>query len=279
MKRKIFIVLMLLFYFKLTFTNMRVLSLTLGGDELLLGLGMKNSMVGVCGEIVDNPRYSNIVGKTFGEKRVNGNLEEIAFLHPDLVIVADWMSKDKIDHLEKMGINLLKYKTPNSFEELFSLIDSFNKKMEIGEKATEIKSDIKNRIENVKIRARNIKRKKRVLLYTSYGSTCGEGTLFDDISKIANFENIASKNGIAGNVKISKEKIVQFNPEIIIVPIYEESEKKLVINNFLNDKSLENIDAIKNKKIITIEDKHLMTSSQHMINSLEIIFNKIYSKI
>lgn len=256
--------------------NLKVLSLTLGGDEILIGLGMEKSMVGVCGNIVDNKKYSNIVGKTKGYKRVENNLEEILYLNPDLVIVADWMNKDQIQHLENAGINLLKYKTPKSFSDVMDIIETFEKKLNIETKGDEILKDLNIRIEEVEEKAFKIKKRKKVLLYSRYGTTSGENTIFDDISKISNFDNVAKENGIKGSSKISKEKIVEFNPEIIIVPSYSLTDKEPFVDKLLSDESLQSVTAVKNKEVYEVKGKYLMTSSHHMINALEIIFKKVY---
>lgn len=257
----------------------KVLSLTLSGDEILLGLGAKNQMVGVCGDIVDNPKYSNIVGKLDNMIKVENNLEEIMILNPDLVIVADWMDRDRVQHLKNAGINLLEYKTPRSFNDLKAIIKLFNLKLGVKTKSEQMIKDIDKRIDNIKKYSTNIKYKKRVLLYSRYGTTSGKNTIFDDMSYISNFENVAKTYGIIGNQKISKEKIIEFNPDIIIIPSYSITDNEPFVDTLLSDKGLESVEAIKNKRVYTVKGRYMMTSSQYMIDGLEKVFKLVYPKL
>lgn len=274
-------ILIIIFLFKyiLLLGDSRVLSLTLSGDEILLGLGLKNRMVGVSGKIVDDERYSNIVNETKGYKRAESNLENILFMRPDLVIAGEWMGKERIDHLENAGLNVFKYKTPRSFNSLIELINMFGAKLNASEKSEKLISEFQNRIKEVEEKAKNIKVTKSAVLYSKSGRVYGSNTIFNDISKIANFRNLASENGIEGSTIISKEKLVELNPEIIIVSSYSLEEKDPFIEELLNDKSLQSILAIKNKNVFPVKGKYMMTSSHHMIKALEDILDIVYPNL
>ena len=272
---KILVIIFLIKYI-LLLGDSRILSLTLSCDEILLGLGLKDQMVGVSGKIVDDERYSNIINETNGYKRAESNLENILYLRPDLVIVGDWMGKERIDHLENAGLNVFKYKTPRSFNSLIELLNEFGMKLNISEKSEKLVSEFQNRMKEVEEKAKGIKVIKTAVLYSKSGRIYGKNTIFDDISKKANFRNLASESGIEGSTIISKEKLVELNPDIIIISSYSLEENDPFVEELLNDKSLQSILAIKNKNVFPVKGKYMMTSSHHMIKALEDIFKIVY---
>lgn len=255
-----------------------IVSMTLTGDELLISLGLRDEMVGVCGDVVDDIRYSNIVGKTKGIPRVEGNLENIVYLKPDIVIAGSWISKDKVNQLEKLGIKVLKYRSVKNFDELKSLLAYFGKELNV-EKVSEKKIEkLDFEIEKVKLKSKKIEKPKRVLFYSDFSMAFGKNTIFDEISKIGNFRNIASEAGLNGMANISEEKIVEYNPEVLLLLTHSEKNEKIV-DKFLKNRAFKNIDAIKNKRVYSVESKVIMNSSPYMIDSIEEIFKKVYPEM
>ena len=117
----------------------------------------------------------------------------------------------------------------------------------------------------------------KVMLYTSFETTTGENTTFDSMISLIGGENLAKTIGIAGEQKISKEKIIEINPEILIIPLWSNQiDSEEFINFIKNDESFKDIQAVRNKKVYTILYKKLTPTSQYMIDGIEELGNKIY---
>ena len=285
--KKLFLFLILLFSFTAIVNAKEVqakkynhiVSLTLSGDEMLLGLVPKNRIVGLSGKINEDKEISNIVDKAKKFPKVEGNEEVLMSLEPDLIIVADWLSKRITDIGAITGAKVYFYKTPNSYEEQKKLIRDLANLVEEKENGEKLIKNMDDRLKALQNKiTKNYKgAKPRILIYTSFGTTSGKNTTFSDMVKLINGVNVVAEAGIDGFKDISKEKVIELNPDIIIVPIAKKYDNINKISKlFFEDPSFKNVKAIKNKKVYFIQYKDITPTSQYMINSIEELAKVVY---
>ena len=285
--KKLFLFLILLFSFT-AIVNAKgvqakkynhIVSLTLSGDEMLLGLVPENRIAGLSGKINEDKEISNIVDKAKKFPKVEGNEEVLMSLEPDLIIVADWLSKRITDIGAITGAKVYFYKTPNSYEEQKKLIRDLANLVEEKENGEKLIKNMDDRLKALQNKiTKNYKgAKPRILIYTSFGTTSGKNTTFSDMVKLINGVNVVTEAGIDGFKDISKEKVIELNPDIIIVPIAKKYDNVNKISKlFFEDPSFRNVKAIKNKKVYFIQYKDITPTSQYMINSIEELAKVVY---
>ena len=285
--KKLFLFLILLFSFT-AIVNAKgvqakkynhIVSLTLSGDEMLLGLVPENRIAGLSGKINEDKEISNVVDKAKKFPKIEGNEEVLMSLEPDLIIVADWLTKKVDDIGAIMGAKVYYYKTPNSYEEQKKLIRDLANLVEEKENGEKLIKNMDDRLKDLQNKiAKNYKgAKPRILMYTSFGTTSGKNTTFNDMVKLINGVNIVAEAGIDGFKDISKEKVIELNPDIIIVPIAKKYDNVNKISKlFFEDPSFKNVKAIKNKKVYFIQYKDITPTSQYMINSIEELAKVVY---
>jgi len=285
--KKLFLFLILLFSFT-AIVNAKgvqakkynhIVSLTLSGDEMLLGLVPENRIAGLSGKINEDKEISNIVDKAKKFPKVEGNEEVLMSLEPDLIIVADWLSKRITDIGAITGAKVYFYKTPNSYEEQKKLIRDLANLVEEKENGEKLIKNMDDRLKALQNKiTKNYKGvKPRILMYTSFGTTSGKNTTFSDMVKLINGVNVVAEAGIDGFKDISKEKVIELNPDIIIVPIAKKYDNVNKISKlFFEDPSFKNVKAIKNKKVYFIQYKDITPTSQYMINSIEELAKVVY---
>ena len=285
--KKLFLFLILLFSFT-AIVNAKgvqakkynhIVSLTLSGDEMLLGLVPENRIAGLSGKINEDKEISNIVDKAKKFPKVEGNEEVLMSLEPDLIIVADWLSKRITDIGAITGAKVYFYKTPNSYEEQKKLIRDLANLVEEKENGEKLIKNMDDRLKDLQNKiAKDYKgTKPRILMYTSFGTTSGKNTTFNDMVKLINGVNVVAEAGIDGFKDISKEKVIELNPDIIIVPIAKKYDNVNKISKlFFEDPSFRNVKAIKNKKVYFIQYKDITPTSQYMINSIEELAKVVY---
>ena len=285
--KKLFLFLILLFSFTAIVSAKgvqakkynHIVSLTLSGDEMLLGLVPENRIAGLSGKINEDKEISNIVDKAKKFPKVEGNEEVLMSLEPDLIIVADWLSKRITDIGAITGAKVYFYKTPNSYEEQKKLIRDLANLVEEKENGEKLIKNMDDRLKALQNKiAKNYKgAKPRILMYTSFGTTSGKNTTFNDMVKLINGVNVVAEAGIDGFKDISKEKVIELNPDIIIVPIAKKYDNVNKISKlFFEDPSFKNVKAIKNKKVYFIQYKDITPTSQYMINSIEELAKVVY---
>ena len=285
--KKLFLFLILLFSFTAivnakgvqTKKYNHIVSLTLSGDEMLLGLVPENRIAGLSGKINEDKEISNIVDKAKKFTKVEGNEEVLMSLEPDLIIVADWLSKRITNIGAITGAKVYFYKTPNSYEEQKKLIRDLANLVEEKENGEKLIKNMDDRLKALQNKiAKNYKgAKPRILMYTSFGTTSGKNTTFNDMVKLINGVNVVAEAGIDGFKDISKEKVIELNPDIIIVPIAKKYDNINKISKlFFEDPSFKNVKAIKNKKVYFIQYKDITPTSQYMINSIEELAKVVY---
>ncbi|ALQ39590.1 hemin receptor [Fusobacterium hwasookii ChDC F174] len=285
--KKLFLFLILLFSFTAivnakgvqTKKYNHIVSLTLSGDEMLLGLIPENRIAGLSGKINEDKEISNVVDKAKKFPKVEGNEEVLMSLEPDLIIVADWLSKRITDIGAITGAKVYFYKTPNSYEEQKKLIRDLANLVEEKENGEKLIKNMDDRLKALQNKiTKNYKgAKPRILMYTSFGTTSGKNTTFNDMVKLINGVNVVAEAGIDGFKDISKEKVIELNPDIIIVPIAKKYDNVNKISKlFFEDPSFKNVKAIKNKKVYFIQYKDITPTSQYMINSIEELAKVVY---
>ena len=285
--KKLFLFLILLFSFT-AIVNAKgaqakkynhIVSLNLSADEMLLGLVSENRIAGLSGKINEDKEISNIVDKAKKFPKVESNEEVLISLNPDLIIAADWITK-KIDDIgATIGAKVYYYKTPSNYEEQKKVIRDLANLVEEKENGEKIIKNMDNRLKALQNKiAKNYKgAKPRILMYTSFGTTSGKNTTFNDMVKLINGVNVVAEAGVDRFKDISKEKIIELNPDIIIVPIAKKYDNVDKISKlFYEDSSFKNVKAIKNKKVYFMQYKDITPISQYMIDGIEELAKVVY---
>lgn len=258
----------------------RIISLTVAGDEMLFDLVKRERILAFSGKTVKNKMANVLWDKLDGYQKIEDDMEKVIDLEPDLVVVADWVKKDIVSQLEDAGIKIYTYSTPFNYEQQKEVIKKLSQIVEEEEKGDEIIEDMDRRLDILQSKIKNSKKSSpRILEYSHYEGTNGAGSIFDDMLQKAGGINTAAEEGIGRFSKISKEKVIEIDPDIILIPIWDTNGEKESTNfyNFLkNDKGFSELKAVKNNTIYPISGKYIYIYSQYMIDGIEEIAQSIY---
>lgn len=262
----------------------RIVSITLGSDEMLLGLVDKSRILAVTG-YADDPGISNVAAEAAGIKERAGmdKLESVIAMKPDLVIVDTWADAKYVKQLRDAGITVYAFQTPSNIDQQKDTIADLAHITGTDEKGREILEWMDSKLRETEEKLSGLKPEDK-LTVMDYGemNSSGKGTNFDDIVTRAGLINVVSRAGMENWPLLSKEKIIELNPDIIILPSwYYDKNNSLqgMIDTFKNDKSMQTVKAVSSGRLISVPNPHVSAISQYVVLGVEDVAKAAYPEL
>ncbi|MCI8672578.1 MAG: ABC transporter substrate-binding protein [Lachnospiraceae bacterium] len=262
----------------------RVASLVFGTDEMLLGLAETSHIAGLSG--LDNGCVYLAAEPSAYESIpvVSSNAEMLFALEPDFIIGSGWLDEDLKAQIADSKIPYYGYTTPKTMDEQIQIVEELGFLLGEDEKTAAVVNDMKKRTEAVKSKAAAIPEEERVtvMAYNMHESSSAKGTIFDDMVTLAGGINLSAQAGLEGTAKISKEQLVELNPQVIILVEWAadtDEEFQAFVETLKNDESLQSVDAVKNGRIYASTDNSITNVSQFAVDGLEFVAKCCYPEL
>ena len=261
----------------------RIVSTTLAIDEYLLALVETNRIAAVT-QLSTDPGISNVAGLTDPiETKIESLTAELVIsLNPDLVLLPTYSNPEVVEQLDKANIVTYQLKDDASFDGILAGVEEVGALVGEEEKAADLVSNIKERMSDLKDQSTN--NKKRVLYWTEYNSSVTDNTSIGEMINLAGGLNVITEAGITGDEypdypSLSKEKVIELNPDVIITSIWTGTDQQsTIIDEWKKDPALQNVAAIKNNAVYAIDSANLTTASHYVIEGAEDIYNVLYGE-
>lgn len=261
-----------------------IVSLTLGSDEILMGLVDKSRITALT-RYADDAGISNIAKEAAAVpgRAVMDKSENVIAMQPDLIILDTWADANVVKQFRDAGINVYTFKTPNNIDEQKAVIRELAHLVCADAKGREITDWMDSKLSEVEGKIASLKpeQKLKVMDCGEMGSS-GAGTNFDDIVTRAGLINVVSKAGMKGWPVVPKEKIIEFNPDIIILPSWYYDAKNSfdsMKSRFTGDASFKTLNAVKNDRIISVPNQHISAISQYVALAVEDVAKAAYPEL
>lgn len=195
----------------------RIVSMAPSTTEIVAALGAEDKLVG-------RTKYCNYPESILKLPEVGGtkdpNVEKIIELQPDLVVGSTHVSQEVIDKLREVGIPTVFVNEQENFEGTYSAIEKVAQLIGEEDKAKEIVNAMKKKVEDTTKKVEEVATGEKLKVYYAvgfgdYDSTAGGDTFIGEIITLSGGNNIAQD---VQGWSYSKEKIVENDPDIIIVP-------------------------------------------------------------
>ena len=254
----------------------RIVSTTLAVDEYLMDLTDVENILAVT-QISTDAGISNVAGETddIPNKLEKVTSEQVLALNPDLVIVPSYVDANVLNQLDEAGVTTYQVVDDSSFAGILETVEVIGEIIGEEEKAAAVIKDFKERVAALEENAAEMEAKKRVLYYTEYSSSVTDNTTIGEMIKLAGGINVVTEAGISGDAypdypSISKEVLVELNPEVIITTGWGAGgEEPAFVTEWKNDPALANVDAIKNNKVYVLDSANVTTASHFVIEGAE----------
>lgn len=259
----------------------RIVSLSLGTDEILVELVPMERILALT-YLADDPGISNVTEQAkLVPKKVKANPETIIALHPDVVFIGDWQPIELIQILREAGIPVYVYKTPQTVNDVKSEIREIAHVVGEEQAGQQMVGQMESKLLGVQKSLEKVRpeERKSVILFSLTGGIGGKGSLFDDICQSAGVVNGASKVGVGKNDTMTKEQIVEANPDVFIMPMWDYTGKTDV-NQYKSeiqaDPVFQTLTAIKQQQLVMIPDRYLSSTSQYIVQGVADVAKAAY---
>lgn len=260
----------------------RIVSLTMSTDNILLGL-VKPERVVCANVLVDDPVSSNVVelGKNIPNKVRHPKVEEILAMEPDLVIAADWGDVDYVESLRNMGINVVVVKGAKNLPDIRDNIRLIAAAVGEPQRGDELVSMMDDKLAEIKAKVDKIPQeaRKRVLLISLMSNYGGKDCIYDDACTLAGVTNCLSEYGLKRGDKLTKEMMVQMDPDMIFLPTYNAHgtfDIQGFRDKYLKDPALQQMKAVQSGSIREPRDAYIYTASQDFCFAVQEIAYTVY---
>ena len=253
----------------------RILSVNVMSDEILLAL-VPERLIGLS-VLADNPDSSNIVREAIViPTRVNADSERILMQSPDFVVIGAHQA-DAARQVEALGIPVFRIQGFESIEWIRSLIRTMGAMADVPERAEHLVADMNARIEAISARVAGRPR-PRVLLYSESGWVRGRQTTLDDVIRAAGGVNLAAEMGIIGSRKVSQERVILADPDVILLRDARRWESGFR-QTLLKDPAFQGVKALRDQRVYSVPARLLVTSSHHIAETVETIARLLHPEV
>ncbi|KOH43310.1 ABC transporter substrate-binding protein [Sunxiuqinia dokdonensis] len=249
-------------------TPQRIISLAPSLTKNLYLLGAGDLLVGCTS-------YCTLQSETDAEvvaSAIQVNYEKAVMLKPDLVITTTLTKPKTIDTFKKLGVEVLVFETPQSFDAICSQFIDLGEQVGKKTEAEATIADAKERQEKIKEKIPADAPRQKIFMQIGANPLFGvvPNTFMNDFVRFSETENIAADLAVGS---INRETVLVRNPDIIVVVLMGligEEEKK-------QWESYASLSAVKKNQIFIMNaDKACSPTPLSFVETLDELITQIY---
>ncbi|HEY3422672.1 MAG TPA: ABC transporter substrate-binding protein [Methanocellaceae archaeon] len=256
----------------------RIISLSSENTEILFALGLGDRVV-ADNDYDDYP--ADAVNKTKVGGLTNINIEKVASLSPDVVFANTLNPKDSVQKLDTLGLKVVVNNISDA-RGIDNAILRVGKICNVSDNATKLVNSIDAQVKNVtdKTSALNASQKPKVLMLVDidYLYVAGSDSYGDDLIRMAGGQNVGSN--LTSYAVMSKEAILQADPDIIIVPVDQYSQAAFDgMTKGVNQSWMQGLTALKNGKVYAINADIISRQSPRVADGVQAMARDIHPEL
>ena len=260
----------------------RIVTLSMSTDETMLGLVEPQRMAAV-NTLLDDPVSSNVTGlvKEIPQRIGNPTVEEIMALQPDLVVVPDWGDLTMVPSLREVGLKVIVCKGASNLAEIRETIELLAAAAGVPERGQKLRAMMDAKLAEIQEKVAKIPQteRKRVVLISLMSGYGGLGSSFDEACHYAGVINGRAELGIRDFQVMTKEQLVQIDPDILFLPTYNDHgnyDVEKFRREYLDDPSLQTMKAIRNEAFAEPFEGYIYNCSQDFVFGVQEIAYRVY---
>lgn len=265
----------------------RIVSLTYGTDEILLGL-VDTSRVAALSRYAGNPDISFVTEEEAEavRRKVDMNAESIMALKPDLVIVSTAVSPQLVSLLQQSGIPVYVSLVAVSFDEMEEKVRGVARAVNEEAGGEAMVQDMENKKAKLEEKLSAIgPSDERCVLGLSFRGILGKkGTLFSEVLAMARVKDGAARYDVpkGTNAYLSMEILPEINPDVILMPVWKVKngdDETAFARKIMENPVYRDVKAVKNGKLVPFPEKYKYVMSQHVTDAVEASARAVYPEL
>lgn len=245
----------------------RIVSLTPSNDEILCALVDEKRIAGLS-KFSQDPATSYVAEAA---RRINvfvdRNAEQVVSLRPELVLAARYTKIDLKALLAETKTPLVVTIEFRNFADVESNLRLIGQAVGEEGRAESVIGEMRRKLAEARSRLRPGRAGLRMLYLASGNFSAGSRTSIHEILAAAGFKNAAAEAGVKGHVKLAPEQITEIDPDVILIASGYERDRGFR-QALENDAQLSAIKAIKDKRIVEVQARGVLTVSHHVADAV-----------
>lgn len=257
----------------LTAPPQRIVSQTLATDELLMAL-VAPSRIAALSYLADDPQYSNIADRNDLPPLTSGDPEHILSLQPDLILVASYSRAETLQLLQVSGAPVFQFSQFQQLSDIERNISVLGELVGEEQAAAQLQHALREALANIQAQVPKRETPPTVISF-SEGFTAGKATLFDDLLNRLGAVNLAAKHGLQGHLRLNKEVLAVWQPEIILV-LTAQAQHSAVRQQLLAHPAIASTPAARQHRIHFLDNRQVLAVSHYVANGFAALAAAIY---
>ena len=254
----------------------RILTVSAGTDELMLGLVEPERMAAINESLADR-EHTNIPWVCDRIPTViprSPSVEQIAALHPDLVVVTPWMPRENIDAIRELNVPVLVCKSAATIEDIHDNIRLYAAAVGEVERGEKLVGMMEEKLAEIRAKVAEVPEEKKhksialISIMVNYG---GAGCTFDELCRYTDSINAKAAAGNRMGQEMTKEQLVAANPDYLFFPSYEDgaTNEENYGRQYLEDPSLAQMTAVRERQIGHPWARYVYNLSQDIVYGIQ----------
>ena len=254
----------------------RILTVSAGTDELMLGLVEPERMAAINESLADR-QHTNIPWVCDRIPTViprSPSVEQIAALHPDLVVVTPWMPRENIDAIRELNVPVVVCKSAATMEDIHANIRLFASAVGEPERGEKLIGKMEDKLAEIRAKLAQVPEEKKhksialISIMVNYG---GAGCTFDELCRCTDSINAKAAAGNRIGQEMTKEQLVAANPDYLFFPSYEDgaTNEENYGRQYLDDPSLAQMTAVREQQIGHPWARYVYNLSQNIVYGIQ----------
>jgi len=195
----------------------RVVSQTVGGDELLLALA-EPDQIAALSHLARDPAFAAAAEEARRYPQIGiGDAETILRFAPTLVLCADYSRPELVTQVRRAGVRVLVLDRYQTCEDDFANLRLLAGELGAGERAERVIAECRARLAALRARLAGV-RPVRVIAPSPYGLIPGDQSTFQDLCDHAGAENLGATLGrLHGHATAPTEQMLTWPVEVVVL--------------------------------------------------------------